>query len=161
MSDLFQMSAPWWVFVLRGVVIYVLVTMLMRMSGKRAMAQFTPFDMILLILIGNTVQNGINGGDNSLLGAFFMASTLIALNWIVSWASARSPRFRWLVESKPTLLAEDGEIYHNVLRKQLVSEDDFRTAMRLAGCDADQDIKRAILEPNGQIMIQTSDGKWS
>ncbi|HET7125828.1 MAG TPA: hypothetical protein VFI26_01850, partial [Lysobacter sp.] len=79
MNELFQLSAPWWTFVLRGVVIYLLVMVLMRLSGKRAVGQFTPFDLILLILIGNAVQNGINGGENSLTGAFLMAGTLIVL----------------------------------------------------------------------------------
>ncbi len=161
MSDLFQMSAPWWVFVLRGIAIYALVTVLMRMSGKRAMAQFTPFDMILLILIGNTVQNGINGGDNSLSGAFFMAGTLIALNWMVAWGSARSQRFRWLMEGKPTLLAQDGEVDWPMVQQQLISRTDFITALRMAGCSSEKDIKRAILQPNGHIMIETTDGKWS
>lgn len=160
MNDLFHMSAPWWVFVLRGVVIYVMVTVLMRMSGKRAMGQFTPFDLILVILLGNAVQNGINGGDNSLTGAFCMAGTLIALNSIVAWGSARSQRFRHLVEGMPTLLAKDGEVYWPVVRRQLISQSDFITAMRLAGCNSERDIKRATLQPNGHIMIETVDGKW-
>ena len=161
MTDLFQLSAPWWHFVLRGVVMYALVTALMRMSGKRAMGQFTPFDMILLILIGNTVQNGINGGDNSLTGACLMAGTLFALNWFVAWLSSRSIRFRWFVEGRPTLLAEHGRVFRQVLRHQLVSDADFQVAMRLAGCARVEDLRRAILQPNGHIMIETADGKWS
>ena len=65
MSDLFTLSAPWWHFVLRAVVVYGMVMLLIRLSGKRAVGQFTPFDLVLLILIGNAVQNGLNGGDNS------------------------------------------------------------------------------------------------
>jgi len=160
MADLFALSAPWWHFVLRGVAIYVLVTVLMRASGKRAMGQFTSFDLILLILIGNAVQNGINGGDNSLTGAVIMAVTLIVLNWVVAWLSSRSQRFRWMAEGKPSLLAENGRVDHRMLRRQLISEDDFKNAMRLAGCAGAHDIKRAILEPNGRIMIETTDGKW-
>ncbi len=105
MSDLWTLSAPWWDFVLRGVVIYALVLVLMRVSGKRAMGQFTPFDMILLILIGNAVQNGLNGGDNSLTGAIIMATTLIILNWMLAWVSSRSRRLRAMIEGKPTILA--------------------------------------------------------
>lgn len=161
MEELLSLSAPWWYFVLRGIAVYVLVTVLMRISGKRAMGQFTPFDMILLILIGNTVQNGINGGDNSLTGAFVMATTLIVLNWLVAWLSARSLRFRWMVEGKPAILAEGGRVDRRMLRKQLVSEEDFKNAMRLSGCNTETDIKRATLEPNGHIMIETFDGKWS
>ena len=76
MYELFHLSAPWWHFVLRACVIYVLVMVLVRVSGKRAVGQFTPFDLVLLILIGNAVQNGINGGDNSLTGAVIMATML-------------------------------------------------------------------------------------
>ena len=159
MSDLFALSAPWWHFVLRGVAIYALVMVLMRVSGKRAVGQFTPFDMVLLILIGNAVQNGINGGDNSLTGALVMATTLIVLNWGVAWGSARSQAFRHLVEGRATVLARDGDVYRDVLRKQLVSESDFRKAMRQSGCDAEHDIKLAILETNGHITIETRDGK--
>ncbi|MFT3690251.1 DUF421 domain-containing protein [Paenirhodobacter sp.] len=157
MADLWLMSAPWWHFALRGVVIYVLVTTLMRVSGKRAMGQFTPFDMILLILIGNAVQNGMNGGDNSLTGATIMAGTLIVMNLVVAWGSARSRRFRWVVEGRPTLLAENGRIDHRTLRRQLVSEEDFLNAMRSNGCNEVRRIRRATLEPNGQIMIETID----
>ncbi len=154
MSDLWDLSAPVWHFVLRGVVIYVLVTVLLRVSGKRAIGQFTPFDMILLILIGNAVQNGINGGDNSLTGAFIMATTLIALNYMVAWGSSRSQRFRWLVEGRPTLLARDGKVDQQALRRELVSNDDFLNAMRIAGCTDVRHIRRAILEPNGHITIE-------
>ena len=154
MSALFHLSAPWWVFVLRATAIYALVMVLVRVSGKRAVGQFTPFDLVLLILIGNAVQNGINGGDNSLTGAFIMATTLIALNYMVAWGSSRSQRFRWLVEGRPTLLARDGKVDQQALRRELVSNDDFLNAMRIAGCTDVHFIHRATLEPNGHITIE-------
>lgn len=159
MSELFALSAPWWHFVLRAAAIYVLVTVLMRVSGKRAVGQFTPFDLILLILIGNAVQNGINGGDNSLTGAFVMAVTLIVLNYAVAWGSARSVGFRHLVEGRATVLARDGKVFQDVLRRQLVSESDFRKAMRQSGCEREENIKLAILETNGHITIEMRDGR--
>ncbi|WP_225026548.1 DUF421 domain-containing protein [Xinfangfangia pollutisoli] len=154
MQDLWQMSAPWWHFVLRGVVIYALVTLLLRVSGKRAIGQFTPFDMILLILIGNAVQNGINGGDNSLTGAAIMAVTLIGLNYLVALGSARSRWIRGLAEGNPTLLAENGKVDQQALRRELVSNEDFLNAMRIAGCSEVAHIKRATLETNGHILIE-------
>jgi len=159
MSELFALSAPWWHFVLRAAAIYVLVTVLMRVSGKRAVGQFTPFDLILLILIGNAVQNGINGGDNSLTGAFVMAVTLIVLNYVVAWGSARSVAFRHVVEGRATVLARDGKVFQDVLRRQLVSESDFRKAMRQSGCEREENIKLAILETNGHITIEMRDGR--
>lgn len=154
MQDLWQISAPWWHFVLRGVVIYALVTLLLRVSGKRAIGQFTPFDMILLILIGNAVQNGINGGDNSLTGAAIMAVTLIGLNYLVALGSARSRWIRGLAEGTPTLLAENGKVDQQALRRELVSNEDFLNAMRIAGCSEVTHIKRATLETNGHILIE-------
>ena len=101
MQALFELSAPWWVFVLRASVIYLMVMLLVRASGKRAIGQLTPLDLVLLILIGNAVQNGINGGDNSLTGAAIMATTLIVLNYGVAFATSRSRRVERLVEGSP------------------------------------------------------------
>ena len=98
MFELFHLSAPWWMFVLRAAAIYALVMVLVRVSGKRAVGQITPFDLVLLILIGNAVQNGINGGDDSLTGAAIMATTLIALNYGVAYVTSRSRRAETFTE---------------------------------------------------------------
>jgi uncharacterized membrane protein YcaP (DUF421 family) len=153
MNELFQLSAPWWHFVLRAVAIYVMVMVLIRVSGKRAVGQFTPFDLVLLILIGNAVQNGINGGDNSLTGAFVMATTLIALNYAVAFATSRSRRAERLVEGVPVVLARNGKVFERVLREQLVSDEDFHKALRQHALVDVSDIALALLETNGSISI--------
>jgi uncharacterized membrane protein YcaP (DUF421 family) len=158
MSDLFALSAPWWHFVLRAVAIYFVVMLLIRISGKRAVGQFTPFDLVLLILIGNAVQNGLNGGDNSLTGAVVLAGCLIALNYAVAWLTARSPVARRIVEGEPVMIAQDGRVFHDVLRRELVSKADFHEAMREAGCSDVALIKLALLETNGHISITQRDG---
>ena len=161
MNDLFQLSAPWWHFVLRAVAIYVLVMVLMRASGKRAVGQFTPFDLVLLILIGNAVQNGINGGDNSLTGAFVMATTLIALNYAVAFATSRSRRAERLVEGVPVVLARNGKVFERVLREQLVSDADFHKALRQHALAEVSDVALALLETNGSISIVPRDAGGS
>jgi uncharacterized membrane protein YcaP (DUF421 family) len=157
-TELFDLSLPWWQFVLRAVVVYLGVMVLVRVSGKRAVGQFTPFDLVLLILIGNAVQNGMNGGDNSLTGALILAVCLIALNYAVAWLTARHPRVRRFVEGNPVELARDGRIFHDVLKRELVSKSDFREAMREVGCDEVEHIKLAMLETNGRISILARDG---
>lgn len=157
MSDLLQLSAPWWHFLLRAVVIYVLVMVLVRMSGKRAVGQFTPFDLVLLILIGNAVQNGLNGGDNSLTGAAMLATCLIGLNYAVAFVVARNPRARAVVEGQPVVLARDGQVFRDVLRRELVSNADFHEAMREAGCSEVERVRLAMLETNGRISILLND----
>ena len=153
MYELFHLSAPWWHFVLRACVIYVLVMVLVRLSGKRAVGQFTPFDLVLLILIGNAVQNGINGGDNSLTGAAIMATTLIVLNYVVAWQTSRSRTVERWVEGEPVVLARDGKVFRQVLRRELVSNDDFAEALRMNNIDDIGDVRLALLETNGRISV--------
>ena len=153
MYELFHLSAPWWHFVLRACVIYVLVMVLVRVSGKRAVGQFTPFDLVLLILIGNAVQNGVNGGDNSLTGAVIMATTLIALNYLVAWQTSRNRMVERWVEGEPVVLARDGKVFRQVLRRELVSHDDFAEALRMNKIDDVGDGRLALLETNGRISV--------
>jgi uncharacterized membrane protein YcaP (DUF421 family) len=153
MEDLFQLSAPWWHFVLRSCAIYLLVMVLVRVSGKRAVGQFTPFDLVLLILIGNAVQNGINGGDNSLTGAAIMATTLIALNYAVAFVTSRSRKVEKFVEGEPVVLARDGKLFEGVLRRELVSRDDFRESLRMNGVEDVSEVELALLETNGSISV--------
>lgn len=153
MNALFQLSAPWWIFVLRAGVIYLLVMLLVRASGKRAIGQMTPLDLVLLILIGNAVQNGINGGDNSLTGAAIMATTLIALNYTVAFAMSRSRRVEQLVEGEPVVLARDGKVFARVLRRELVSERDFQEALRMGNVTRLEEVGLALLETNGHITV--------
>ena len=153
MHELFALSEPWWVFVLRAVAVYALVMLLVRLSGKRAVGQFTPFDLVLLILVGNAVQNGMNGGDNSLAGAAILALTLMLLNYAVAWLTAHSRRVERVVEGAPVVLAHDGTIYPEVLAHELVSEDDFREAMRLNNIASVDEIGLALLETNGNISM--------
>lgn len=157
MSDLLQLSAPWWHFALRAVAVYALVMLLVRLSGKRAVGQFTPFDLVLLILIGNAVQNGLNGGDNSLTGAVILAVCLIGLNYGIAFIAARSPHARKFIEGQAVVLARDGKIFREVLRRELVSNADFHEAMREAGCTEIERIRVATLETNGRISIVLAD----
>jgi len=153
MHDLFQISAPWWHFVLRAMAMYVLVIVLIRMSGKRAVGQFTPFDLVLLILLGNAVQNGINGGDESLTGAFIMATSLISLNYGVAWMTARSARAERVIEGAPVVIARNGKLFEKVLRRELVSSSDFEEALRMNNIEDVSEVEIALLETNGNISV--------
>lgn len=153
MNEMFQLSAPWWHFVLRAVAIYVLVIVLIRLSGKRAVGQFTPFDLVLLILLGNAVQNGINGGDNSLTGAAIMATSLIGLNYGVAWMTSRSARAERIVEGAPVVIARDGKLFEKVLRRELISFSDFEEALRMNNVEDVSEVELALLETNGSISV--------
>jgi uncharacterized membrane protein YcaP (DUF421 family) len=152
-EEMFDLAMPWWSFVLRACIVYFVLLAMIRASGKRTMGQFTPFDMLLVVLLGNAVQNALLGKDTSVGGGLLLAVTLIALNWTVGLVSARSLKVESLIEGSPVLLARDGTVYKNVLRKELISRADFDRALREAGCISIDDIQSAVLETNGHITI--------
>lgn len=156
-AQMFDLSMPWWAFVLRACVVYFVLLGMIRLSGKRTMGQFTAFDMLLVVLLGNAVQNALLGSDNSVAGGLLLAATLIVLNWLVGMVSARSDRIEALVEGTPVLLAHDGKVYKDVLRRELVSRQDFEKALREAGIEGVDDIRMAVLETNGHITVVRRD----
>ncbi len=154
-EEMFDLAMPWWAFVLRACIVYFVLLVMIRASGKRTMGQFTPFDMLLVVLLGNAVQNALLGQDTSVGGGLLLAVTLIALNWTVGLVSARSAKVESLIEGSPVLLAREGKVYKEVLRKELISRADFDRALREAGCIGIDDIQSAVLETNGHITIVT------
>lgn len=154
MNPLIELSAPWWHFVLRGALVFLGVLFLMRISGKRTLGQFTPFDLIVLILIGNAVQNGMNGGDNSLTVALILSVTLIALNSMLAYVTSRSRTAEKLIEGEPIVLAENGKVFHDRLKQELISTYDFRQSMREEGIGSVSEIRIARLETNGKISFE-------
>jgi uncharacterized membrane protein YcaP (DUF421 family) len=154
-AEMFELAMPWWEFVLRASIVYFILLAMIRVSGKRTMGQFTPFDMLLVVLLGNAVQNALLGKDTSVGGGLLLAATLIALNWLVGLVSARSPKVEAMIEGSPVLLARDGKVYRDVLRRELISRADFDKALREAGCTEVDEIRSAVLETNGHITIDT------
>ncbi|WP_349779199.1 YetF domain-containing protein [Xanthomonas sp. WHRI 7065] len=151
--EMMHLDMPWWEFVLRAVAVYTVVLLLTRMTGKRALGQSTPFDVLLIVLLGTAVQNSLIGKDVSLLGGMILAATLLVLNWLVGMATARSRRIDTWVQGSPALLARGGEIYWKELVRHNVSYADFEVAKRKADCRDDADIDMAILETSGEISI--------
>jgi uncharacterized membrane protein YcaP (DUF421 family) len=153
LDSLFEMSMPWWEFVLRAIAVYLAVLVLVRLTGKRTVGQFTPFDLLLVVLLGTAVQNSLIGDDVSLLGGLILAATLLALNWGVGFDTARSPRADRWIEGEPVVLARNGEVFQQVLRRQNVSRADFESAKRKADCGDDARIAIAVLETSGAITV--------
>lgn len=150
---MFELSMPVWEYVLRAVVVYVVLLFMIRISGKRTMGQFTPFDVLLIVLLGNAVQNALLGEDTSLLGGLLLAAVLIALNWSTGFIASRSRRAEKVIEGVPIVLAQDGRLFEQVLRRELVSQNDFEEALRQAGELTLKDVHFAILETDGRISV--------
>jgi uncharacterized membrane protein YcaP (DUF421 family) len=132
-------------------VIYVVVLVGVRLSGKREVGQMTPFDLTLLLLISNSVQNAMTGPDTSLLGGVVAASTLLLLNYLVAEFSGRDRRFRKVVEGQPSLLVHDGEVISSHMDREHVSMDELNRALREHGIAHCKDVALAVLEVDGSI----------
>jgi len=139
------------IIVARTAVIYLVILLGVRLSGKREVGQMTPFDLTLLLLISNAVQNAMTGGDTSLMGGVAAAATLLVLNYLVAGLAGGNRRFRKFVEGQPSLLVHDGRILSEQMAKEHVSMDELQRALREHGIPKYQDVALAVLEVDGSI----------
>jgi uncharacterized membrane protein YcaP (DUF421 family) len=136
---------------LRTGTIYIVVLAGVRLSGKREVGQMTPFDLTLLLLISNAVQNAMTGSDTSLLGGVVAAATLLVLNYLVAEVSGGNRRFRKFVQGQPSLLVHDGKVIEAHMAKEHVSMDELQRALREHGIATCSDVALAVLEVDGSI----------
>jgi len=149
---MFDLQAAWWELPLRAVIIYGALLVMVRVSGRRTVGQFTPFDLLVVMLLSESVSSGLNGGEDSVTGGLLAAATLVALNVAVAFATSRSARLQTLMEGRPVLVGRDGKIFGEVLRRHRVPVADVEQALREADCEQ-SDMKYACLEADGQISI--------
>ena len=147
------MSVSWWELILRGVVVYVFLIVLLRLTGKRQVGQLAPFDLVLLLVLSNSVQNSMNGGDNSLVGGLVSATTLVAINWLVGIVTHKSKTMESLIEGRPMVLIHNGQLFEDVMNRAQLTHHELNSALRQAGCDCVSDVHCAILENNGAITV--------
>ena len=137
--------------VLRTAAVYATVLLGVRLSGKREVGQMTPFDLVLLLLISNAVQNAMTGPDTSVSGGVVAAATLLILNYVIAELSGGNRRFRKFVQGQPSLLVHDGKPIEAHMAKEHVSTDELQRAMREHGIASMHDVALAVLEVDGSI----------
>ncbi len=142
---------------LRTVAVYAVVLAGVRLSGKREVGQMTPFDLTLLLLISNSVQNAMTGPDTSLLGGIVAAATLLVMNYFVADLSGANRRFRKFIQGEPSLLVHDGQVIESHMAKEHVSMDELERAMREHGIADYHNIALAVLEVDGSISMMKYD----
>lgn len=146
------MQSPWWEFIVRASAVYLFLLVMVRLTGKRTIGQFTPFDLIVVMLLSESVSGSLTGQDESLGGGLIAAATLMVLDVLIGIATARSKTVDALLQGSPVLVGRDGVIYEDVLKKQRVSVADVDKALREADCHR-EDMRMAILEADGRINI--------
>jgi uncharacterized membrane protein YcaP (DUF421 family) len=150
---MFNIAVPWWELIIRSMVVYVFLLGLLRITGKRQVGQLAPFDLVLLLVLSNAVQNSMNAGDNSLVGGLISASTLVLLNFAVSLATYRSKKLESLIEGRPQILVHNGKLFEDVVAKNHLTHHELNAALRQAGCSSIEDVHAAILENSGTISV--------
>jgi uncharacterized membrane protein YcaP (DUF421 family) len=140
-------------FVLRAVVVYIFLLILLRCTGKRQVGQMAPFDLVLLLVLSNAVQNSMNGGDNSVTGGLILAVTLVAINWGVAWLTYRNKRLEALIEGRPVILVHDGHIDPQALNEVKMTRHELEAALRAQGCAGPEEVRFAVLENNGTVSV--------
>ena len=150
---MWEMSLPWWEFILRGAIVYVFLLVILRITGKRQTGQLAPFDLVLLLILSNAVQNSMNGGDNSVLGGLISATTLIALHYCVAFLTYKSRTLEAWIEGTPRVLIHNGVLNQKVMNSELLTPHELAGALRAAGCADVSHVHSATLENNGQITV--------
>jgi uncharacterized membrane protein YcaP (DUF421 family) len=132
----------------RTAAVYAALLVLLHLTGKRQLAQLNSFDLVVLLLLSNVVQNAIIGNDNSLLGGLLGAAILLGVNYVLVRAAFMSPRFGKTIQGGSTVLYENGKLDHKALRREAVTREELVAALRRQGLDLDQ-VEEVLLEPEG------------
>lgn len=150
---MFSLGIPAWDIVLRTTAIYLAILIGLRLAGKRELGQMTVFDLVVLLLIANAVQNAMVGPDTSLFGGLVAAVVLLVLNAVVARLRLRWPVLRRLVEGSPTLLVLRGEVIGDHVRREGLDQDTLEAALREHGVADLRDVEMAVLEIDGSISV--------
>lgn len=150
-SDLLVPGVPIVEKIVRPLVVYFALLVLIRMFGKRELAQLNPFDLVVLLTISNTVQNAIIGNDNSLAGGLIGVMTLLIVNFLVVRFMYGHEKLERLVEGDATVLVENGHIVKDRLDRELITLAELEAAAHRQGFESLDDVQRAILEPGGTL----------
>lgn len=151
--DLFSMGVPVAEKAIRTVAVYLGILVLLRLAGKRDLAQLNSFDLVVLLLLSNVVQNAVIGNDNSLVGGLLGAVVLVVGNASVVRLLRRSDRAITLFEGSPTVLVSDGKIDRHALFVEGLRRGDVVNAIRRQGANTVEEVEEAVLEPGGAIVV--------
>jgi len=153
-TAIFTPGAPLLEKILRSVIVYFFLVLLLRVFGKRELAQLNPFDLVVLLSLSNTVQNAIIGNDNSLTGGLVGAVALLAVNYLVVRFLFRHRRLDEILEGKPSTLIEHGKIQNKAIAGELMTRTELMMVLHRQGFDSLADVEHCVLEPGGTFYIQ-------
>ena len=144
---------PWSEKIIRSLIVYLFLLVVFRLLGKRQVGQLTPFDLIVLLMISNVLQNAMIGPDNSVTGGLLGATTILVTNWMIGRFAFLSRRFERVVEGDPVLLVHHGRVIESGLRRENFSREDLLSNLRAQGVFDVGEVKAAVLETSGKLSV--------
>lgn len=154
LDHMFHLPIPLLEKILRPIIVYLALILLLRIFGKRELAQLNPFDLVVLLSLSNTVQNALIGDDNSVSGGLIGACTLLGINWLVVRMLYNSPRLGRIVEGTDETLILNGVVDHAAMRKQMLSRDELLGVIHRQGYDDFDEVAECSIGPNGQFYVR-------
>ena len=154
LQDLFVLNVPILEKIIRTILVYALLLILLRLAGRRELAQLNPFDLVVLLMLSNTVQNAIIGEDNTLIGGVIGAATLIGFNQLVVRFFYQNQVAKKSIEDDETLLIRNGEVDKKEMRRELITYHELVVAARQQGIDSLEEVETADLDNAGSIMFK-------
>ena len=153
-NHMFQLPLPIVEKLARPVIVYLVLVVLLRLFGKRELAQLNPFDLVVLLSLSNTVQNAIIGDDNSVSGGVIGAFGLLAINWLVVRVLFRSPQLTRVLEGSAAVLVRDGRIDTKMLARESLTREELMEVIHRQGFENLDQVRRCELEPNGTFYVE-------
>ena len=153
-GHMFPLPLPVLEKLLRPVIVYLVLVILLRVFGKRELAQLNPFDLVVLLSLSNTVQNAIIGEDNSITGGVIGAFSLLAINWIVAQILFRSPKLTRLIGGRSTILVRNGKMDKAAMKRESLTPDELLSAIHRQGFPHLSEVAVCQLEPNGTFYVE-------
>ena len=137
--------------VLRAIFLYAFIVFVMRVIGRRELSSMTPFDLILLIVLGDAIQQGLTQDDYSVTGAFIVVSTIALLQVFVSYLNFKVPRLRSVIDGEPIVIIQDGKVIEGNARRERLTREDIAEAARMQQIASLEDVQWAVLETSGEM----------
>ena len=158
-NDLFAIQIPYLDKIIRTIGVYLALVILLRIMGKRLMAQLNTLDLVVVLLLSNVVQNAIIGPDNSLIGGLAGALVLLMFNAGFDRLTDKYPGLRSLIQGRRTRLVNEGEVDDKAMHRLGLTHHELRTALRQQGADDVSEVKTADIEPGGQVTTTLKRGE--
>jgi uncharacterized membrane protein YcaP (DUF421 family) len=153
-QNMFPLPVPLLEKIVRPIIVYLALILLLRIFGKRELAQLNPFDLVVLLSLSNTVQNALIGNDNSVSGGLIGALALLGVNWIVVRALYNSPRLERAITGTDRMLILDGEVDRKALREEVISVDELLAVIHRQGFDDFDEVQECSITPNGSFYVK-------